>query len=82
MHKAEMDQSNLSKKMIEFNDRSRPRTSKGKDKEKDAFEGVNALYEGRKLIFNAFKSEIFPIKETKREWSKILTPKQMLKGYT
>ena len=29
---AEMDQSNLLKNLIEFNDRSRPRTTEGKDK--------------------------------------------------
>ena len=47
---------------------------------------MNALCEGRDLIFNAFKSEIFPIKETQGKWHhsdlpkwlKILTPKQML----
>ena len=47
---------------------------------------MNALYEGRDLIFDAFKSEISPIKETQGKWHlsdldkwlKTLTPKQML----
>ena len=39
---------------------------------------VNALCEGQELILNAFKSGIFPIKETKSEVLKILNTKQML----
>ena len=38
---------------------------------------INTLYEGRKLILNAFKSGIFPIKETQGKGLKISTPKQM-----
>ena len=60
---AEIDQSNLIKKLVQFNDKSRPRTAEGKDKKGNTFESVNALYEGRKLILNAFRSGIFPIKE-------------------
>ena len=37
-----------------------------------------ALYEGRELTLNAFKSGIFPIKATQRKGLKILTPQQML----
>ena len=37
-----------------------------------------ALYEGQESTLNAFKSGIFPIKATKGEGLKILTPKQML----
>ena len=39
---------------------------------------MNALYEGRESILNAFRSEIFPIRETRCKWFKILTPKKML----
>ena len=42
-----MDQSNLLKKLIEFNDRSRPRTTEGKDKRRNTFESLKVLYEGR-----------------------------------
>ena len=49
-----MDQSNLLKNWEELSEKSKPRTKKGKDK-KNAFESVNALYEGRELILNAFK---------------------------
>ena len=75
---AEIDQSNLIKKLVEFNDKSRARTAEGKDKKRNAFESVNALYESRKLILNAFRSGIFPIKEKQGKGLKILTPKQML----
>ena len=63
---------------MEFNDRSRPRTSKGKNKKINAFESVNALYEGQELTLNAFRKGIFPIKETHGKGLKILTLKQML----
>ena len=43
---AEMDQSNLSKKLVEFNGKSRPKTVEGKDKKGTTFESVNVLYEG------------------------------------
>ena len=42
-----------------------------KDKKRNTFESVNALYEGR-------ESGIFPIKTRKGKGLKILTPKQML----
>ena len=72
-----MDRSNLSKILKEFREKPRPKTKEGKDKKK-TFESVNAPYEGRELILNAFRSGIFPIKETKDEGVKILTPKQTL----
>ena len=64
--------------MVEFNGKSRPRTIEGKYKPKNTFESVNALYEGRELTLNAFKSGIFPIKETQWKGLKILAPKQMI----
>ena len=39
--------------------------TRGKDKKRDTCESAHALYEGRELILNAFKSGIFPIKATK-----------------
>ena len=66
------------KNFVEFNDRSRPRTAEGKDKKRNTFESVNGLYEGRELILNAFKSEIFPINETQGKGLKIFTSKQIL----
>ena len=51
--------------MVEFNNKSRPKTEEGKHKKIDAYACAYALYEGRKLTLNAFKSGIFPIKETR-----------------
>ena len=69
---AEMDQSNLLKELVEFNDKSRPRTAEGKEKKINTYESTYALYESRKLILNAFRSGIFSIKETQGKGLKIL----------
>ena len=42
---AEEDQSNLLKNIVEFNDKSRPRTKQGLCKKSDTYESVYALYE-------------------------------------
>ena len=44
---------------------------------KETYESAYVLYEGRDLILNAYKSVIFPIKNTRKRL-KILTPKQMI----
>ena len=74
---AEMDQVNWLKNLVGFNYRSRPKTTEGKDKKKTS-ESVYVFYEGRELILNAFKSEIFPIKAINVKGIKTLTNKQML----
>ena len=51
---------------------------KANTKKKDTYENVYALYEGRKLTLNAFRSGVFPIKSTQGKGLKILNPKQML----
>ena len=63
IYKAEMDQTNLLENIIKFNNKSRPKTKEGKDKKRNAFDSVSALYEFRELTLNAFRSGIFPIKE-------------------
>ena len=87
---AEMDQTNLSENMVNFNTESRPKTKEAKDKKWNTFDSVSALYEGRQLTVNAFTRGIFPIKKKKRKkerkghpldlatWLKILNPKQVL----
>ena len=69
-----MDQSNLLKYLIEFNEKFRPRTKEGKNKKIETYEMACALYKGRELTLNAFRSGMFPIKTTKGEGFKILTP--------
>ena len=46
---------------------------KTKIKKNDIFDSVKNLSKGRKLFFNTFKSELFPLKSTKGTWLKILT---------
>ena len=46
-------------------------------KKRNTFDSVSALYEGRALTLNAFKSGTLPIKGTKDKRLKILTAEQM-----
>ena len=48
-------------------------------KKSHTHESVNALFKVRELTLDAFKSEIFSLKQTHRKGLKILSPKQMLK---
>ena len=68
-----MDQTNLLESMIKFKNKSRSKRKEGRDKKRNTFDRVTALYEGQELTLNAFKSEIFPIKEKQGEVLKILT---------
>ena len=88
-----MDQSNLSENMVKLNNKCKPKTKEDKAKKQNIFDSVNALYEFRELTLHAFRSGIFPIKETQGKGRsrmlasrplelatqlKILTSKQML----
>ena len=64
--------------MVKFNNKSKPKTKEGKAENQNTFGSVNALYEGRELSLNAFRSGIFPIKAAQGKNLKIYTPKQML----
>ena len=57
---AEMDQNNLLKNMLEFNDKSRPKTKEDKSKKRNTYKSVNVLYQGRELTLNAVQSGISP----------------------
>ena len=67
MDETEMNQTNRLENMIKVKNKSKPNTIEGKDKKRNTFDSVNALYEGRELTLNAFKSGIFPLKATKSE---------------
>ena len=47
-------------------------------KKRNVVKTAKNLYEGRELVVNAFKSELFPLKSTTGTGLKILTPKQLL----
>ena len=57
--------------MADFNGRSRRKTAEGKNKKRNTYKSVYALYEGRELILNSFRSGIFqiifPIKRQHKE---------------
>ena len=60
--------------MVEFNNRSRPKTIEGRNEKKMLLK----VHEGRELILNAFRSGIFPVKEAKGKGLRYLLLKQML----
>ena len=64
--------------MTKINNKPRTKTKEDKNKTRDTYESVYALYEGRELTLNSSRKEIFPIKSTQCKWSKILATKQML----
>ena len=63
--------------VVELEQEQMRRTNK--KKKSNTFESINALYEDRELVLNAFKKEIFPLKSSQANGIKILTPKQMLR---
>ena len=75
---AEVNQTNLLENIVKLNNKSKQKRKEGKDKKRNTFDSVNALFEGRELTLNAFRIGVFPVKATKGEGLKILTPKQML----
>ena len=73
-----MDQANLLENMIKFNNKSRLKSQEDKDKKRNTFDCVSALYEGRELSLNAFRKGMFSFKGKKGNRLKILTPKQII----
>ena len=63
--------------ILSFNNKDRPKNKDDKNK-RNAFNTAKNVYEGRDLVINAFKSELFPLKSTTGTGLKILTPKQIL----
>ena len=61
----EDDKSNLLEYFVKFNNKYRPKNKEVKDKKRDTYDSVYALYDSRELTLNAFKSEIFSIKTSK-----------------
>ena len=60
-----MDQNNLLENMVEFSNKSKPKTKEGKDKKQNTFDGINSLNDSRELTLDALRSGIFLIKATK-----------------
>ena len=59
-----MDQNDILYNLTDFNERSRPKTAEGKNKKRNTYKSVYALYEGLELTLNTFRNGIFPIKKT------------------
>ena len=82
---AETDQNKLLENIVKFNNKSKPKTKEGKDKNWNIFENLDAFCKSQELTLNAFKSRIFRIKAIKFEERpsdlamrlKIWSPKQI-----
>ena len=72
------DESSLLKNIGKFNNKSKPKTKEGNDKNRNTLDGVNTFYKGRELYLKAFRSGVFLV-EKQGKGLKMLSPKQMLK---
>ena len=52
-----------------------------KEKKQNTLDSINALYEGRELVSNAFRSVMFPMEEKQEERLETLTPSKWFKDY-
>ena len=71
---AEKKQNNRFENIVSFN-KSGPKSKKDKENKQTTLDNINALYEGRELILNTFRSGTFPMKEKQGKGLKIITPK-------
>ena len=78
---ANIEQANLMAHIHDFVKNTKPQDPEQKKLKSDVLDSVRALVEGRKLMYNAFRSGIFHRLEKSQEGEglKILTPNQMLK---
>ena len=56
IHETNQEQSDLLKSLLSFNNKTKPRSNKSKNKKNDAFDSSKNPYECRELVLNAFKS--------------------------
>ena len=49
--------------ILNFSNNARPKNGDDKKNKKNVFNIANNLYEGRKLVINAFKSGLFPLNQ-------------------
>ena len=80
-----IEQANLLSYVYDFSKKTRPRNPAQRQLKADIVDRVTSLVQGREMLSNAFKSEIFQISKEEQEGTgvndmlKILTPNQMLK---
>ena len=60
--KADINQNSLLDSLKDFDSGSRPKATKFKNKKRNSYKSAYALYEGRKLVLNAFRSGLFRFK--------------------
>ena len=75
--KINLNNANLLIELAEFQKNRKLKDLKKKKQKRDTIENLNALYEGREMLLNAFKSGIFPLPPIEGTTLKVLTTKQM-----
>ena len=85
LKQADEDQNNLLIEIINFKNKTKPQDPEEIQNKKDIVKNLYVLFGGRERVFDAFESEIFPVKSKGTGFLnfdhsklKILTPKQML----
>ena len=85
---ANIEQANLLSYIYDFTRKTRPQNPTQRKLKADVTDSVTSLVQGREMVINAFKSEIFQASKESQESQegegankmlKILTPNQMLK---
>ena len=81
---ANIEQANLLSYVYDFTKKTRPWSLAQKQLRAEVVDSVTSLVQGREMVINAFKSEIFQVSKESQESQegeglKILTPNQMLK---
>ena len=59
LEEADKDQSNLVEKIIDFIEKTRPKSDKKRQEKENVEKNLYNFYEGREMVLNAFKSKIF-----------------------
>ena len=73
---AEENQSNLLSNIVAFNNKCGPGWKEDRDKKRNTHKSAYALYKGRELTLNAFKSGILILNSTQGKRVKILSHNQ------
>ena len=64
IQEAHQEQADLLEYILSFNNKTKWRSNEEKSLKKYFFDSARNLYEGREVVFNAFKSLLFPLKST------------------
>ena len=78
LNNADIGQSNLLIEIMDFKKNVKPNDLNKKKQKRATLESLYALFQDKEMVFDAFKSGIFPFPSIEGKGLKMLTPKQML----